>query len=640
MAKKTLIAATWLAAAFLFFWHGAAFVETVLPHPFMGNTGQLPDVGVIGPQSAGARSGLLSHDRYDMHDLGTSAFVDAALSGKMVAGKTYPIVVFRKQPNGSDVRKRLMFVPETTPLFAIRPVKTVILLANALVFMLCIGIVTWLVTQRPSALTVALFAATLPFGMPQIFGLQPPLSIIASVIATLLFQGGLTAAIVIFALRFPDDKVSGWRITAERATLVFVALSEALLCAAALVAASHSETADALIGRDFDRYQTPFYVVQACTVVLAAVIVWSRFRTSTQLVRGQLAWVVPGMLAAMIAYGLSLTLSVSATTDAWEAIAVVAYLALPVSACYALLCTRFVDPRYAVNRLLVSTLTLVAVGFAFKGLEWLGDRQIFPAVGQWLAVHVVEPLQLGKAFGGSAQLGTVVESVIAVTFGLALKQTHGWFDAKIKGALFADKHEAEKFVGDLGRTLVFATAETEVEEAMARDAPRTMRLASAAYFRATPSGSFVRGMATNWSDTQLHELSAHDTLVRFLKSRLQPVRLKKIQWAHDNVPDGTATPDLAVPVVLRNDIVAFVIYAAHDSHFEIDDDEVDTLAGLADHAAWAFDHIEAVALRRSPFRTRFILRSSAPLQPSPAPLPAPSSAPPHAVAADEPQSSG
>ena len=62
------------------------------------------------------------------------------------------------------------------------------------------------------------------------------------------------------------------------------------------------------------------------------------------------------------------------------------------------------------------------------------------------------------------------------------------------------------------------------------------------------------------------------------------------------MPAALAQPILAIPLVVRHDLIAFVLYGGHKTGEAIDPDEQKTLAHLAHAAASAYEHIHAKAL--------------------------------------------
>jgi hypothetical protein len=54
---------------------------------------------------------------------------------------------------------------------------------------------------------------------------------------------------------------------------------------------------------------------------------------------------------------------------------------------------------------------------------------------------------------------------------------------------------------------------------------------------------------------------------------------------------------LAVPVMVRHDLVSFTLYGAHRNGAQLDPEEVELLEGLANEASRSYDHVEAVRVR-------------------------------------------
>jgi hypothetical protein len=54
---------------------------------------------------------------------------------------------------------------------------------------------------------------------------------------------------------------------------------------------------------------------------------------------------------------------------------------------------------------------------------------------------------------------------------------------------------------------------------------------------------------------------------------------------------------LAVPVLVRHQLVAFTLYGPHTNGAQIDPDEVQLLENLAVEASRAYDHVESIRTR-------------------------------------------
>jgi len=124
---------------------------------------------------------------------------------------------------------------------------------------------------------------------------------------------------------------------------------------------------------------------------------------------------------------------------------------------------------------------------------------------------------------------------------------------------------------------------------------QALGLSSAALFhREQPDGLFLRRMAVNWD--RADKLTPDDPLVLHLLAEGEPVRLADVSWsAEEHQQTGNAV--LAVPVMLRDELVTIVLFGPHRNGADIDPDEVHSLVRLAESAGAAYDHIEARILR-------------------------------------------
>ena len=75
------------------------------------------------------------------------------------------------------------------------------------------------------------------------------------------------------------------------------------------------------------------------------------------------------------------------------------------------------------------------------------------------------------------------------------------------------------------------------------------------------------------------------------------MRLADVVWPSDERPTHLGDAVLAMPVLLRDQLVAIVLYGPHHSGADIDPDEVRSIVLLVERAGAAYDHIEARTLR-------------------------------------------
>jgi hypothetical protein len=63
------------------------------------------------------------------------------------------------------------------------------------------------------------------------------------------------------------------------------------------------------------------------------------------------------------------------------------------------------------------------------------------------------------------------------------------------------------------------------------------------------------------------------------------------------LPDGQATPAVALPLMRRHELLGIVFYGGHESGGDVEPEEIAALRSVADAAAATYDHLETLALR-------------------------------------------
>ena len=145
--------------------------------------------------------------------------------------------------------------------------------------------------------------------------------------------------------------------------------------------------------------------------------------------------------------------------------------------------------------------------------------------------------------------------------------------------------------------MVRAESHEAVDRFLVHEPLEALALVSAAVFhRDGDRKQYVREVAFGWDASSIKELTPEDPLVLHLLAEGATVRLADVTWTAETVPAlGNAL--IAMPVLLRDELVSIVLYGAHRSGADIDPDEVRSLDVLVERAGAAYDHIEARSLR-------------------------------------------
>jgi len=250
---------------------------------------------------------------------------------------------------------------------------------------------------------------------------------------------------------------------------------------------------------------------------------------------------------------------------------------LPLIIGYAVLRQRVVDVQFALSRTvvygIVSTIVLV-----------------FLAVLHWLLGRMIE----------HSRLAVGLEGLAAVGLGLALHRASHGINVTVDRVLFRRHHAAEERLRQVTAALPYASTERSIAEALVNEPAHNLQFASAAlFYRNSPEGPLQRVRSEGWDDSHASSLDPESLLVRYLQAEHTAVRLDdEQQWLPPEVPDGSAHPVLAVPIVSQHSLSAVVLYGSHVNGTLPDPDEVELLAALAKAAATSHLQVRIATLSR------------------------------------------
>ena len=385
-----------------------------------------------------------------------------------------------------------------------------------------------------------------------------------------LVDGLTPVPLLPFVLRFPHDRLGGWRskVSPFVLALVFVAFVYWFSYEWRLVYDPNFNPSLLL------EYDLPVFGVFA----LAGVILLFGYVTASEEDRQRIKYAVLGM---SFAFG-SLTLSYvdASAGDVSYAIVRALYMLsvlMPVAVAYAILWQRLVDVNFALNRALVfgimSSALVVAIGF----LDW--------ALGNTIS---------------SVHLATAIEATASVALGLMLDRVYDFVKDFVERTIFRARHQAEQYLERVARSLPFAMDAGVIDNALTHEAASALSLASVALFRRDePSACYMRLHSIGWGDGTLDRLDLDDDLVRFLESDSRPLDIAEVRWHRERIPAGNLAPVMAVPIVVRHMLIAFALYGGHRNGTDLDPAEVALIDRLSTFAANAYDHVDTLVLERT-----------------------------------------
>ena len=378
-----------------------------------------------------------------------------------------------------------------------------------------------------------------------------------------LFLGGLSAIPLIpFLLRFPFDKLEGWRRRLRPPAVTF-----------AIVAFFYFIF---IITRAITTTGQPYYsllnaIPAAIAYFVGAAILIVTYTQARGLDRQRLKWAVFGMSFTFFAQLLTYV----PAAPLWAPFAETVSVVMPLSVAYAALRHRLIDVHFVINRAIVYgalTATLVA----------------FVSMLDWITEH----------FLADFHLAVYVEAGLTIGLGFVLNKLHRQLEAATDVFFFRARRRAEQHLKRVAASLAYAERMESIDESLVDEPVHALELASAAVFHVEPeTGAYVRGRSIGWSDSDDARFDADDAVVRYLQVERGPLRADAIRSLNRRMPHGLAAPSLLVPVMSRQQMQAFVIYGAHVGGADIDPDEVESLASLAPGAAAAFDHVDLLKMQ-------------------------------------------
>ena len=218
----------------------------------------------------------------------------------------------------------------------------------------------------------------------------------------------------------------------------------------------------------------------------------------------------------------------------------------------------------------------------------------FVSLLDWFAGHVIA----GERFA------TGIELVLTIAIGFLLDRINRAISNAVDLVFFRDRRAAEDYLRRAARALSYATEEAAVTDSLVQVPVDALALSAAALYRRASDGDRFEGIATS-TNTEVAPFGfdCNHLLVRMLQSAEQRVWLDELRGHLDR--EQAKYYVLAVPVMVRHELVSFTLYGPHRNGSQLDPDEVGLLEELAIEASRAYDHIEAVRLREryAPFST-------------------------------------
>jgi hypothetical protein len=468
-----------------------------------------------------------------------------------------PAVTFTVSHNGGV--RQVTLVPAPASWTRDQKLRFTALVLEYLIFLI-VGSAILLLRPNPMTWAFYLYCVLRRFGDLLFYWPGSATVYWANFLALLALGGSTCALVAIFALRFPDDRPTGWRSVAGR---VAVALAIALPFAwvyAFVRVAFFSLPSQWLI----------WILIQVTSVIYlfaAAVFVVTLLRSRGDR-RQRLRWILvfPAVLIMHV-----VAIEFAEILPEWFADGLIALAALvPITVAYAVIRRRVFDVEFAISRALVYAAITTLIAGSFLLLDWFMSKQF-----------------------AETRFTLTAEIVLALAIGSWLNMLH----RNVDRTFFRQRHLAEKRLRKAAAAVLRAESREVVDRFLVHEPLRALDLTTAAIFRRDSAGYFALEMDVGWHDVGTRRLTADDPLVLHLLAEGTSVRLADVVWPSEASSTHLADAVLSLPVLLRDELVAIVLYGPHRNGADIDPDEIRGVTLLVERSGAAYDHIEARTLR-------------------------------------------
>lgn len=461
------------------------------------------------------------------------------------------------------VTRTVALVPQPRRLAVDERLRQLALNASYLLF-LVVGSAVLL--MRPSAMTwiFYLYCVVRRFGDIGLYLPGPSDVFWANYFVMVTIGGAGCPLVAMFALRFPHDRMDGWR---KPVNAVAIALAFALpiawfsifwrLISLGLPVESAVERLS--------------FVTSMLYLGVAAIFLVTLVRSHGD-ARHRIQWILvfPIVLVMRV-----IAIDLPHALPEWYSGLLTALGALiPLTVAYAIVRQRVFDIEFAISRAVIYGVITSIVAGTFLLMDWLMSAQF-----------------------SQSRLTLTAEIIVALALGSWLNMLHKSVDRFVDGTFFRQRHLSEQRLSRASAAVMRAETHDAVDRFLVHEPVEALRLSSAALFhRAAEEPRFVRELAIGWSEADVRELTSDDPLVMHLLAEGEPVRLADVAWTTDQLP-AVGHAVLATPVMLRDELVTIVLYGAHRTGADIDPDEVRSLVHLTQSAGASYDHIDARTLR-------------------------------------------
>lgn len=425
-----------------------------------------------------------------------------------------------------------------------------------------IAVALVILLRRPTRMTWGLFLYLVSATNVSLYRFPEKMLLVAIFASDVLSVAG-TVGLVIFAVRFPNDRADGWRRVLDRLAIAIGVLF--------LIPNIAWDATSLFAGQSPAGWMSYGATLGALTLIcIAGVALAATYLHARPGQRQRLQWVIAGVFFTFLSYASDWAKYWSAayplaTSDAVVWTATVLYTCAPFALAYAVVRQRVFEISFIMSRTLVYTIVTATV-FGLLALV------------EWLVARFIERTGVELTFGALA----------AIVIAFSIQLIYARAEQFVERTLFRRRHQAEGHLARVAEGLPYSQNPAVVKTALLDEPVHVYALDSAELFARNDAGDFVDNGKTLDRSVSLQ-----------LQGRHRALRLHET----DSV--------LAVPVFVRSRLQAVAVYGAHVNGEDIDPDEVASLEALGAAAGIAYDHLEAARAERFAARWRRVAERQA-----------------------------
>jgi hypothetical protein len=524
-------------------------------------------IKAVAQNSPASNAGIVPGDRVDLFRTSFDSRVYTSASpARLASGNHVRIWV---NHHGADRLVELIPTHADYPLIA--KINLISRTIAALIFVIVGGL---LVLLRPSSITWGFYFYCLGFSPGIAFAsfsrFPSPAMHAANVIAADVLTAAATVGILLFSLGFLCDDPAPWREFLRRAIPVLLVIFVLLI--------AYPDVANLLLGWPSELAQRIMLALQGVVFATSIFAVIQTYIHGVPENRPRIQWVAVGLSIGIIGSYLASVLAFSSalpfSLPRWlESSLLILNVTLPVTVAYAVVRHRVFELSFVVSRAIVFAVLTSIIIATFSLIEWF--------VGHELA---------------AVRLARYIEICVAIGLSFWVNSLERRLEKLVDGVFFRRRREAMRRLERDANAVYRANEPATVDDYLVNEAMAALSLSSAALFRCSENSTYQRVLASGWPSGSVQAIEHDNKLVLTLESEWSPLRVAEIGWHHASVPGGNVAPVLAVPLMARRALSAFVLYGAHSNGADIDPEEVERLNHLCRAGQATYDELRVQTL--------------------------------------------